>query len=78
MHMLAKNEELQIQQEELVAQQEELQAQQEELEEAFGLTLQNEQRLKYRNELTETLASRETLTAYPEIIEKLVSITQSE
>lgn len=77
-HMLTKNEELQIHQEELIAQQEELQAQQEELEEAFDLTLQNEQRLKYRNELTETLASRETLTAYPEIIEKLVSITHSE
>ncbi|WP_214846116.1 ATP-binding protein [Exiguobacterium sp. S90] len=77
-HMLAKNEELQAQQEELVAQQEELQAQQEELEEALEITLQSEQHLKYRNELTETLASRETLTAYPEIIEKLVSITHSE
>ena len=77
-HMLAKNEELQAQQEELVAQQEELQAQQEELEEALDITLRSEQHLKYRNELTETLASRETLTAYPEIIEKLVSITHSE
>ncbi len=77
-HMLAKNEELQAQQEELVAQQEELQAQQEELEEALEITLRSEQHLKYRNELTETLASRETLTAYPEIIEKLVSITHSE
>ncbi|MCT4793685.1 histidine kinase, partial [Exiguobacterium artemiae] len=77
-HMLAKNEELQAQQEELVAQQEELQAQQEELEEALEITLRSEQHLKYRNELTETLASRETLTAYPEIIEKLVAITHSE
>ncbi|MGL6104339.1 MAG: histidine kinase dimerization/phospho-acceptor domain-containing protein, partial [Exiguobacterium acetylicum] len=32
----------------------------------------------YRNELTETLASRETLTAYPAIIEKLITITDAE
>lgn len=77
-HLLAKNEELQAQQEELVAQQEELQAQQQELEEALELTMRNEKHLAYRNELTETLAARESLTAYPEIIEKLVSITESE
>jgi len=77
-HMIAKNEELQAQQEELVAQQEELQAQQEELEEALEVTLRSEKHLQYRNELTEVLASRETLTAYPEIIEKLVAITNSE
>ena len=34
--------------------------------------------IKLKTELTETLASRESLTAYPEIIEKLVSITDSE
>jgi len=77
-HLLAKNEELQAQQEELQAQQEELQAQQEELEEALELTMRNEQHLQYRNDLTETLAARESLTAYPEIIEKLVTITDSE
>ncbi len=77
-HLLAKNEELQAQQEELVAQQEELQAQQQELEEALELTMRNEKHLAYRNELTETLAARESLTAYPEIIEKLVAITESE
>nr|WP_251136899.1 sensor histidine kinase [Exiguobacterium sp. s193] len=77
-HLLAKNEELQAQQEELQAQQEELQAQQQELEEALELTMRNEQHLQYRNDLTETLAAREALTAYPEIIEKLVAITDSE
>lgn len=77
-HLLAKNEELQAQQEELQAQQEELQAQQQELEEALELTMRNEQHLQYRNDLTETLAARESLTAYPEIIEKLVTITDSE
>lgn len=77
-HLLAKNEELQAQQEELQAQQEELQAQQQELEEALELTMRNEQHLQYRNDLTETLAAREALTAYPEIIEKLVTITDSE
>jgi hypothetical protein len=77
-HMLAKNEDIQAQQEEPVAQQEELQAQQVELEEALDITLRSEQDLKYRNELTETLASRETLTAYPELIEIPVSITHSE
>lgn len=77
-HMLAKNEELQAQQEELQAQQEELQAQQQELEEALELTMRNEQHLQYRNDLTETLAAREALTAYPEIIEKLITITDSE
>ncbi|WP_188005210.1 ATP-binding protein [Exiguobacterium sp. Helios] len=77
-HLLAKNEELQAQQEELQAQQEELQAQQQELEEALELTMRNEQHLQYRNDLTETLAAREALTAYPEIIEKLIAITDSE
>lgn len=77
-HLIEKNHELQAQQEELIAQQEELQAQQQELEEILEQTQQSEQHLAYRNELTETLASRESLTAYPEIIEKLVSITDSE
>ncbi|WP_214847833.1 sensor histidine kinase [Exiguobacterium sp. s193] len=76
--LVASNDELQSQQEELVAQQEELQTQQEELEEALDVTLRNETHLRYRNELTETLASRETLTAYPAIIEKLISITDAE
>lgn len=77
-HLIEKNHELQAQQEELIAQQEELQAQQQELEEILEQTQQNEQHLAYRNELTETLASRDSLTAYPEIIEKLVTITDSE
>lgn len=77
-HLIEKNHELQAQQEELIAQQEELQAQQQELEEILEQTQQNEQHLAYRNELTETLAARDSLTAYPEIIEKLVSITDSE
>ncbi|WP_214765333.1 MULTISPECIES: ATP-binding protein [unclassified Exiguobacterium] len=76
--LVSSNDELQSQQEELVAQQEELQTQQEELEEALDVTLRNETHLRYRNELTETLASRETLTAYPAIIEKLISITDAE
>lgn len=78
MQLVSSNDELQIQQEELVAQQEELQTQQEELEEALDITLRNETHLRYRNELTETLASRETLTAYPAIIEKLITITDAE
>ncbi len=77
-HLIEKNHELQAQQEELIAQQEELQAQQQELEEILEQTQQNEQHLAYRNELTETLAARDSLTAYPEIIEKLVAITDSE
>lgn len=77
-HLQLNNEALQMQSEELLAQQEELYAQQEELEEALNVTLQNEQHLKYRNELTETLASRETYTAYETIIEKLVAITHAE
>ncbi|WP_421017733.1 ATP-binding protein [Exiguobacterium sp. A1_3_1] len=72
------NEALQMQSEELLAQQEELHTQQEELEEALNVTLQNEQHLKYRNELTETLAARETFTAYEMVIEKLVAITHAE
>ncbi|MEW8976559.1 MAG: HAMP domain-containing protein, partial [Exiguobacterium sp.] len=76
--LVASNDELQSQQEELIAQQEELQSQQEELEEALDITLRNETHLRYRNELTETLASRETLTAYPAIIEKLITITDAE
>jgi len=78
MQLVSSNDELQSQQEELVAQQEELQMQQEELEEALDTTLRNETHLRYRNELTETLASRETLTAYPAIIEKLITITDAE
>lgn len=77
-HLIEKNHELQARQEELIAQQEELQAQQQELEEILEQTQQNEQHLAYRNELTETLAARDSLTAYPEIIEKLVAITDSE
>ncbi|MGI1805108.1 ATP-binding protein [Exiguobacterium sp. TDN 0502] len=76
--LVSSNDELQSQQEELIAQQEELQSQQEELEEALDITLRNETHLRYRNELTETLASRETLTAYPAIIEKLITITDAE
>lgn len=72
------NEALQMQSEELLAQQDELHTQQEELEEALNVTIQNEQHLKYRNELTETLAARETFTAYEMVIEKLVAITHAE
>lgn len=77
-NMQTKNEELQAQQEELIAQQEELQAQQEELEDAYETTKRNEENLKFRNELTEALAVRETVEAYPAIIQKMASITGSE
>lgn len=76
--MQGKNEELQAQSEELLAQQEELQAQQEELEEAYQATKQNEEKLKLRSELTEALAIRETMEAYPSIIQKMIDITSSE
>lgn len=47
------------------------------LEQALQLTLRNEAHLKIRNQLTETLASRDTVTAYPAVIEKMVEITDS-
>ena len=47
------------------------------LEQALRITLRNEAHLKIRNQLTETLASRDTVTAYPAVIEKMVEITDS-
>ncbi|MFZ0076765.1 MAG: ATP-binding protein [Exiguobacterium undae] len=47
------------------------------LEQALQLTLRNEAHLKIRNQLTETLADRDTVTAYPAVIEKMVEITDS-
>ncbi|WP_214770942.1 HAMP domain-containing sensor histidine kinase [Exiguobacterium sp. s133] len=47
------------------------------LEQALKVTLRNEALLKIRNQLTETLASRDSVTAYPAVIEKMVEITGS-
>lgn len=47
------------------------------LEQALQITLRNEALLKTRNQLTETLASRDSLSAYPAVIEKMIEITDS-
>ncbi len=47
------------------------------LEKALNMTLRNEALLKIRNQLTETLASRDSVTAYPAVIEKMIEITDS-
>lgn len=47
------------------------------LEQALQVTLRNESLLKTRNQLTETLASRDSVSAYPAVIEKMIEITGS-
>ncbi|QWB29866.1 HAMP domain-containing sensor histidine kinase [Exiguobacterium acetylicum] len=47
------------------------------LEDALKLTQRNESHLRLRNQLTETLASRDSISAYPAVIQKMVEITNA-